>query len=405
MKSIHLQQLFEQLATDLNLSDNHLFFNLDGSVNKKELYKQLQYLGVTKELLATAIDARETDTLENAHDITLTNIEHTTIGDLFLNWINPLIVSNTICLPTTAWNPAVLPPLNTFSYYDGVTSSWIDVGQDVYIEDSTAIADNSPWGVNKLRASSASVTGMTCTYGKIDVSVVAEVDVGGSMLTRNVILTLDASGNLEQHIIQPTLPMPPIDTICDIARVGANLYSLNYANTKLYRVVGPWEGGNDGLTSMEEMPGFDTTDYFDASHAAIQFASMNAVGSSLYIFIHNGPERRVLIRYDLLTQTSELVASSEDYVFHFDGYITVEPTGIVYTPQGHALYVSAYRPYSLLLSDISNTDESIRATSFDKHIYFNHATQAYGQGPRALAYDPVHTCVYIVTNGMLHRWR
>lgn len=262
---------------------------------------------MTLDNLNTVIDARETDVLVNKYGLFLTDVEKTTVGELTVSWLSILCRNNAIIYKDNTF-PTSVGDVVLSHYYSGTGNQWVDITPDQSI--STAmVAQHSPWGAYVIKSDypTGAVYGLSCTYGTVDVGIIDY----STASPRNGILTIDANGNITECSILPVAPINNNFVLCDMARVGFEMYSIYSSTTKIYRTVSSWNSLDNNTLTAEEVPGFDGADFFnvDAVKGTILNASMSVVGKYIYMVIRF-VEDTLLVRYDITTQTAEKLSDT-----------------------------------------------------------------------------------------------
>lgn len=312
MQSIHLQHLFEKLWTDPNLSNNKLFFNPDGTVNKGMLFTYLQKYGITYDDLNAAIDARDTEFLSNASGTALSTLDKTTVGDIVVTWLSDTIYDGALSKPGIGgWAGETLPVLD--SYLDPASVVWRPITGDI------------PPGNTIIEAEIGDVlfiVGICCTCGKLDINVerrnmniaISTGPWSGPVTPiYNGILTLNPDGSIYKKLEYATdsvytYAIPTVtflDGRCmfyDIARLGSAIYTQIPTEPGLYKIPDRLTPDNNTLLANSNI---DTQWVWPSSAITI-------IGQYIYRVVQidedGGVHKINVYKYDLINKTQQLLA-------------------------------------------------------------------------------------------------
>ena len=391
MKSVHLKHTFEHIVSTINLEDTALFFNKDGTVNLPTLYKKLKEYGITKDVLEQAINQRDTTILLNKYDIPIATVEETTIGDMVVKWLSMGIHDNAILEFSDRWSADNPPVVDT--YLDPTTIVWRELSGDIPSGNNLR---------NLIEGDAISVRGLSCTYGKIDVSAVRAgynqiptyVDGDGVQhyynmaITQNALLTLYPSGKVDRYSVEIPMHTSPMSTIIDVARFGAVLYGFAYATTKLFKISGPWDGGKQGFGYMTEDPNFSYPEISGVVSPTILDTGMTVIANKLYVALNIDNNKIVIMGYDILNNDVYLLPNGDDYPLS-------KIYGLEFISENRFIYFNKTN-HTIRCEDIDTTNMvwEIPAPKYNGNEY----------DITGISYDPINNYLYMVTNNALVRY-
>lgn len=378
MKSIHLKHLVERLDNDPDLSNNKLFFNADGTVNIDELYAVLEQYGVTKDMILSSMHDHRTVPLTNNYLDPISKIDMATIGDYDLKWINGIIKNNTLVESVERWN-ANNPPTDP-EYFDTLTHTWVPMSGDIprYKRIDKLIPDTDVY----------KITGLSCSYGKIDIAFLKLETVNMMDFYGSAILTLNKDGSINFYDVSDyTLPLGQPSVIMDLARFGSTVYYFGFVQTWMEM----FNGLIDSHTVVNDL-NFNDID----QDAAVTDCALTVIGYILMAMVITSNDNVRVFAYDLIRNSIQYVLP--DDMPNQDRYLNVPNLALEFITEAVCVYFN------------QDTDAiECRNLGSDDTLNWSIPTpkvETKGASKRisGISYDPINGYLYMTTSNTLVRY-
>ena len=370
MKSLQLRQLFEVIKNDTDLSDNKLFFNNDGTVNKEELYCVLLQYGVTRQMLDAAIDRAAMDTLVTEDGISITNLNVTTVGDVVVEWFSTYIYDNTIVTMENRWH-ADEPPAGQCEYFNMANKAWMPILDNNKLPHHNTLDHLYP---------NVYTRGLSCTYGKIDVGIVEYCgNHDGFDQYTTGILSLNPDGSINNVLMKDGYT-PLLRPMHDITRYGNRIFTMTSEEQMIFEA-------NVSPLASSFVP--DTTFLLDKQPIR---STMSIFGNEIYGAIVDNTSMIEFMKYNILTGEYQTLSRSKTNK-HIGtnllagGFIT--PTRVIMFRKGDDSLICHDHDSLSVLWDIP-TPKAHKVHKDDRIT--------------GISYDPVYNYLYVLSSRTLVRY-
>lgn len=388
MHSMHLLHIYERLISDQNLSNNKLFFNPDGSVNRNELYAIMAKYDISKGELKSAINSCATNTLLNKYNTAITPVASMTVEDLIITTISAKFnADNTLREPEDHWN-GDNPPTNP-EYLDARDLVWRPIPVGGYFPYESKLS-YLPMCTNATNLTSFATYGLVCMQNKVMIGVRKSIKINNVWTYHYGFLIVDQYGGLQE--IYPFLEEDNSDNELDgLFKYGNRLYGSTWSGdwSSLRSIKVPAASDTDMVVELDPYIGPpDLPDY--SIESGITYS---LIGTKVYMFTHARnvndyyDHKYVIYSYDLGThEISEPVlmpALSQFYAVSMSYVLT--PTRALLPNSGEA---------TLCCLDIP-TQQIIWEMDFPAP-YHQIMSPNY-------SFDPIHNYLYLLSNDTLVR--
>ena len=387
MKSIHLQQLFEQLSTDPDLSDNQLLFNEDGTANKKTLYSVLSKYGVTKNMIQQLIDSRTTDVLVSNDGVSLTRIECTTINNYVIQWISTYLKDGVILGPLSRWNGDNPPLVDTLEMYTGYSGRWVTPSEPI-----AGFMNDNLSSLFPVATCTNVFCGMSCGYDRLNLGWILENDNGtyrNCLTSASTMFTNVKKTVSDQHISINDMGL----LMDDIATFGSKTYTVPIKGNKL--VCFEQNELKDATASYI----FDTVGMFDiaddiSAAGLVSESAITIIGTTAYLLLKFTDNSSAIVTIDVGTEQYQIHTNNISSLVANSSKLTAE-----FISDNRVLL---YNDDAGNVIDCVNLDDGSVEWSFTYPEFYGSDSD---NRLHAMSYDPIQNYLYLVVYRTMIRYK